>query len=66
MDFEPKLTRREMVKWGLLSTGVPVLSSTLGTAALAQNLGPGNRFVGDTGGGQLRPANVVGRGSSSP
>ncbi len=50
MDFDPKLTRREMVKWGLLSTGVPILSTTLGAAALGQDLGPGDRFVGDIGG----------------
>ena len=50
MRFDSNLTRREIVKWGLLSTGAPLLSSTLSTAALAQNLGPGNRFVGDAGG----------------
>ena len=50
MGSESILTRREIVKWGLLSTGAPILSTTLGTAALAQDLGPGNRFVGDIGG----------------
>ncbi|MEE8237922.1 MAG: hypothetical protein V3S67_06365, partial [Gammaproteobacteria bacterium] len=38
------------MKWGLISTGAPILSTTLGSAALAQDLGPGNRFVGDLGG----------------
>ncbi len=47
MGLDSKLTRRELVKWGLISTGAPILSTTLGTAALAQDLGPGNRFVGD-------------------
>jgi len=45
MEFDPRLTRREIVKWGLLSTG-----ATLSAPVLAQNLGPGNRFVGDVGG----------------
>jgi len=50
MNFNPKMTRREIVKWGLLSTGTPIISASLGSSALAQNLGPGNRFVGDVAG----------------
>ena len=50
MNFNPKMTRREIVKWGLLSTGTPIISASLGSSELAQNLGPGNRFVGDVAG----------------
>ncbi|HEY5622885.1 MAG TPA: hypothetical protein VIV14_03915, partial [Gammaproteobacteria bacterium] len=45
MNFDPLLSRREMMKWGLLSTG-----ATLGASAFGQNLGPGNAHVGDIGG----------------
>ncbi|MGI9258091.1 MAG: alpha/beta hydrolase family protein [Gammaproteobacteria bacterium] len=45
MSSDPLLTRREMVKWGLLSTG-----ATLGASAFGQDLGPGNAHLGDIGG----------------
>jgi dienelactone hydrolase len=39
-----------MVKMGLFSAGAPALTGVLGSTALAQNLGPGNRHVGDIAG----------------
>jgi len=41
MDFDSKFSRRELVKWGLISTA----ATTLAPSALAQNLGPGNRLI---------------------
>ena len=43
MDIDANFSRRDLVKWGLISTA----ATTLAPSALAQNLGPGNRFVGD-------------------
>ena len=45
MNFDGRFNRREVMKWGLISSSAPVLAS--GASALAQNLGPGNAFVGD-------------------
>ena len=44
------LGRRRMLQWGLMSAGAAMLSKMLGAEAWAQNLGPGNRQVGQTGG----------------
>src|SRR3990172_8753283 len=44
------LGRRRMLQWGLMSAGASMLSKMLGATAWAQNLGPGNRGVGQTGG----------------
>ena len=50
MTIREKLTRRNAVKLGLLSASMPVLAKTLSVPASAQDLGPGNRYVGEIGG----------------
>ena len=50
MTIKEKLTRRNAVKLGLLSATVSVLAKTLSVPASAQDLGPGNRYVGEIGG----------------
>jgi dienelactone hydrolase len=45
-----RLTRRGLVKLGLAAAGVPALSRALSGSALAQDLGPGDRRVGEVGG----------------
>src|SRR5690606_32790017 len=45
MDVRSKLSRRSMMKWGLLSAGAATLSRALGQAALADGLGPGDRLL---------------------
>jgi pimeloyl-ACP methyl ester carboxylesterase len=45
-----KLSRRGVVKLGLASAAVPVLSQVTGAPALGQDLGPGNHRVGETSG----------------
>lgn len=44
------ISRRGLIKLGLASATVPVLSRLASSPALGQNLGPGNRHVGDVGG----------------
>jgi hypothetical protein len=39
-----------MVKFGLFAAGAPALTGVVGSTALAQNLGPGNKGVGDIAG----------------
>lgn len=46
MNSESKLTRRGLMKLGAFSAGAPVLAA-FGSRAFAQNLGPGNLFVGE-------------------
>ena len=50
MTKESRLTRRGVMKLGMLSASAPVLAKALSTPVLAQDLGPGNRFVGEVGG----------------
>ena len=50
MHPQPTLSRRGLLRLGLVSAGVPALSRVLSIPALAQDLGPGNRHVGDAGG----------------
>ena len=45
MDFDSKFNRRDVMKWGFISTSAPILAAS--SSALGQNLGPGNAFVGD-------------------
>lgn len=45
-----QLSRRGLVKWGLLSAGIPALSKVLGSTALAQDAGPMGGTVGEVGG----------------
>ena len=45
MDFDSKFNRRDVMKWGFISTSAPILAAS--ATALGQNLGPGNAFVGD-------------------
>jgi dienelactone hydrolase len=44
------LNRRRMIQWGIMSAGGSALAKMLGVEAWAQNLGPGNKGVGQTGG----------------
>jgi len=46
MNSDSKLTRRGLMKLGAFSAGAPVLAA-FGSRAFAQNLGPGNLFVGE-------------------
>ena len=50
MTTKQQLTRRGVMKLGMLSASAPILAKALGTPARAQDLGPGNRFVGEVGG----------------
>ncbi|MED5535491.1 MAG: prolyl oligopeptidase family serine peptidase [Pseudomonadota bacterium] len=50
MTKKYNLTRRGVMKLGILSATAPVLGKTLSTPAFGQDLGPGNQFVGDVGG----------------
>ena len=50
MSSHRKLSRRGLVKLGLMGAGVPVVSKILNAPALGQDLGPGNRHVGDVSG----------------
>src|SRR6185437_1613015 len=45
-----QLTRRGLVKWGLLSAGLPAISKVLGAPALAQDAGPAGGNIGEIGG----------------
>lgn len=48
MEFDREFNRRDVMKWGFISTTAPILAA--GTSALAQDLGPGNAHVGDNAG----------------
>ena len=50
MTKKYNLTRRGVMKLGMLSATAPVLGKALSTRAFGQDLGPGNQFVGDVGG----------------
>ena len=45
MDEQSNLSRRNIIKWGLLAAGTPAISKVA-----PQNLGPGNQYLGDVGG----------------
>ena len=50
MGSSSKLSRRALVKWGLISAGVPALSKELAPAATAQDAGPERGKIGVVGG----------------
>jgi len=50
MHSQSMLSRRGLLKLGLASASVPALARVLSIPALAQDLGPGNRRVGEVGG----------------
>jgi dienelactone hydrolase len=50
MGLPSSITRRTLVKWGLVSAGVPVISKALTTPALAQDAGPEGGKIGVVGG----------------
>jgi dienelactone hydrolase len=50
MSSLSQLSRRGLVKWGLLSAGIPALSKVLATPALAQDAGPMGGKLGVVGG----------------
>jgi len=47
---ELNVSRRGLLRLGLISAGVPALSRLFGRPAFAQDLGPGNKLVGKVGG----------------
>ena len=47
---EFKFTRRSLMKWGGVSSGAPLVAAAFGSRAFAQDLGPGNLYVGDVAG----------------
>ena len=50
MGSSSKLSRRALVKWGLISAGVPAFSKELAPPALAQDAGPERGKIGVVGG----------------
>src|SRR5258707_1152887 len=50
MGSSSKLSRRALVKWGLISAGVPALSKELAPSASAQDAGPERGKIGLVGG----------------
>jgi len=50
MGSSSKLSRRALVKWGLISAGVPAFSKELTAPALAQDAGPERGKIGVVGG----------------
>lgn len=60
MSLPSTLSRRSLVKWGLISAGVPALSKDLASPALTQDAGPEGGKIGAVGGRaeeELFPAN---------
>src|SRR5260370_13620462 len=58
MSSISNLSRRALVKWGLVSAGLPAISRVLASAALAQDAGSEAGKKGDVGGraeGELYP-----------
>lgn len=51
MSAQAKWSRRDMVKLGIFAAGAPALGGMVGSPAFAQDLGPGNKHVGDIAGG---------------
>lgn len=47
MTLQRSLSRRGLLRFGVFSAGLPALSRVLNSPVLAQDLGPGNRHVGD-------------------
>jgi len=50
MGLSSKLSRRALVKWGLISAGVPALSKELAPSSSAQDAGPERGKIGVVGG----------------
>ena len=58
MSSISNLSRRALVKWGLVSAGLPALSKVLASPALAQDAGSESGKIGEVGGraeGELYP-----------
>ena len=58
MSSLSSLSRRALVKWGLVSAGLPAISKAFGTPALAQDAGSESGKIGEVGGraeGDLYP-----------
>ncbi|PYU24070.1 MAG: hypothetical protein DMG32_14825 [Acidobacteria bacterium] len=58
MSSISNLSRRALVKWGLVSAGLPTISKVLASPALAQDAGSESRKIGEVGGraeGELYP-----------
>ena len=50
MSSISNLSRRALVKWGLVSAGLPAISKALGSSALAQDAGSESGKIGEVGG----------------
>jgi dienelactone hydrolase len=50
MSSISNLSRRALVKWGLVSAGLPAISRALGSSALAQDAGAESGKIGEVGG----------------
>ena len=58
MSSLSSLSRRALVKWGLVSAGLPAISKAFGTPTLAQDAGSESGKIGEVGGraeGELYP-----------